>query len=179
MCCQPHIKASVYNIVYSIFFTAYFLTQYFLNNEYYLGDLCMSPYLMLSIGILYFISGFISMFMIKKSKFFFPYMLYIFNLAISIIGLLHFAACTIPVNVIANATYEFFNFIPPIPIYVSQIACYVYFIKWLKNKIYEKNEKNKSKVNRQRQEVELKKTKLPTTTLKNISIVEQEGFISI
>jgi hypothetical protein len=129
----------------------YFLTNYFLDNEYYLGDLCLSPYIMVGISSLYFISGLVSLLMIQKSKFLFPYMLYIFNLIISVIGLLHFAACTILINVIADASYQ--------SIYISQFICYIYHIKWIKNEIYEQNEKKKSKENRQHQSIELRKIK--------------------
>ena len=179
MCCQPYIKASIYNICYAIFFTAYFLAQYYLDTEYYLSDLCLSPYIMLSIGVFYFISAIISLFMIQNSKFLFPHGLYILNLIYSIIGLLHFAACTIPINVIADTDYEFFYFVPPVPIYISQIACYTYFMKWLKNKIYEQNQERKAIINRQRRQIEPQRVKqeLPKTNM--ISIVEQEGFISV
>ena len=175
MCCQSYVKASVFNFICSISMIGYFLTNYFLDNEYYLGDLCLSPYIMVGISSLYFISGLVSLPMIQKSKFLFPYMLYIFNLIISVIGLLHFAACTIPFNVIADANYQFFDFVPPISIYISQFVCYIYHIKWIKNEIYEQTEKRKSVANRYRQSIELHKLK----TAKALTIVESGDFISV
>ena len=52
-------------------------------------------------------------------------------------------------------------------------------MKWLKNKIYEQNQERKAIINRQRRQIELQRVKqeLPTTNM--ISIVEQEGFISV
>lgn len=137
MCCQPYIKASINNIYNALFLIGYFLSQYFLNNKYYIDDLCLSPYVMLSIAIVYFIIGVTSFFIINNSKFLFVYGLYIFNLCVSIIGLLHFAVCAIPVNVISNASYEFLYFFPPVSIYIVQLVCYLFFIKWIKNIIYE------------------------------------------
>lgn len=179
MCCQPYIKASVFNIFYALFFTAYFLAQYFLNNEYYTGDLCLSSYVMLCIGIIYFIIGLLSFIMIKNSKYLFPYGLYIFNLCVSIIGILHFAACTIPINVIADARYEFLYFIPPVPAYIAQIACYLVFMKGIRNKIYEQQQEEKASANRIRKRVEMHHVnrERPKTTL--VGSVEGEGFISV